>query len=563
MKGSRGGGTRIAFGVLVAAAVSALPAPNAVAVAISPDALTDGIATNNNCTLREAVQAANKNIPIDDCPAGSASEEDHVFLDSGHYKLTASGDDEAANLTGDLDLDENGGPLSIRGAGRTATFIDSEMDDRVLETSENLGGEFTLADLTVAGNQQSLLSGGAIMVGSDLTADRIIVESGKAQFGGGISCRYAELKLRNSIVRDNQSVVSSTGFPNVIAAGGGILVTTGCTATITDSLVEDNESIANDSQALGGGIVARGTKLKLRRSTVTGNSVFSSTNSPAVTSVRQGGGIYVEGQPTVIISNATIADNTASSVGRASTGGGVFLGVGDANVRIDATTLSHNSATSGTSVAALGGNATIGGSILANTATGTVCSQASGGKVKTRGYNVINPAPSGCMHGAAAAKDVIDVPDIGSIPIANGGPTPTLAIPGSSPAANLVPTKECRPAKRSDQRGAERPAGGRCDAGAYDRTKCRGVLADSTFTFLTAGDDNTSGLSGDDFLAPSAGDDKYRSFEGNDVLCGGSGDDRLVADEGKDKLDGGRGKDVCDGGAGNDSAVACEKQTST
>jgi hypothetical protein len=48
----------------------------------------------------------------------------------------------------------------------------------------------------------------------------------------------------------------------------------------------------------------------------------------------------------------------------------------------------------------------------------------------------------------------------------NGGPTPTHAIPATSPAIDRVPAEECT--VFDDQRGVSRPQHHGCDAGAFE-----------------------------------------------------------------------------------------------
>jgi hypothetical protein len=61
-------------------------------------------------------------------------------------------------------------------------------------------------------------------------------------------------------------------------------------------------------------------------------------------------------------------------------------------------------------------------------------------------------------------------------PVNNGGATPTIALVSSSPAIDLVPAAQCGPAEGQDQRGFFRPSGAGCDAGAYERVICNGVV---------------------------------------------------------------------------------------
>ena len=47
----------------------------------------DDHTTNGNCTLREAIQAANTDHAVDACPAGSHTQPDLVTLPNGHYTI--------------------------------------------------------------------------------------------------------------------------------------------------------------------------------------------------------------------------------------------------------------------------------------------------------------------------------------------------------------------------------------------------------------------------------------------------------------------------------------------
>ena len=52
-------------------ALLALTTGPALASTITVTSTADGIVPNGDCTLREAVQAANDNVPVDGCAAGA------------------------------------------------------------------------------------------------------------------------------------------------------------------------------------------------------------------------------------------------------------------------------------------------------------------------------------------------------------------------------------------------------------------------------------------------------------------------------------------------------------
>ena len=80
-------------------------APQAGAI-INVSTVADDFTNNGNCTLREAIQAANTNSAVDNCTAGTGA--DTIVLSRLTYKLTLSGGGECAtctnNSTADLDI---------------------------------------------------------------------------------------------------------------------------------------------------------------------------------------------------------------------------------------------------------------------------------------------------------------------------------------------------------------------------------------------------------------------------------------------------------------------------
>ncbi len=85
----------------VAVAVLAC-APPARANDLAVTTHADVVAADGDCSLREAVSAANLNAAFGDCPAGSAIEADRVQLETGTYLHSHPGAGENGNDTGDL-----------------------------------------------------------------------------------------------------------------------------------------------------------------------------------------------------------------------------------------------------------------------------------------------------------------------------------------------------------------------------------------------------------------------------------------------------------------------------
>jgi CSLREA domain-containing protein len=113
------------------------------------DTLADDVTVNGNCTLREAILAANRDQPVDGCPAGSGN--DTIILPAGTIKLTIPGTLENEGLTGDLDIHEG---LKIIGAGMHETIIDGGQLDRVFDVHELFQyGPVEFQDLTIRGGR--------------------------------------------------------------------------------------------------------------------------------------------------------------------------------------------------------------------------------------------------------------------------------------------------------------------------------------------------------------------------------------------------------------------------
>src|SRR5512138_3483614 len=98
------------------------------AATISVNTTTDELNSDGDCSLREAIIAANTDAAVDACPAGNGADE--INLPTGIYTLTIVGANEDAAQTGDLDITAN---LTLVGAGRANTTIDANGLDRVFD----------------------------------------------------------------------------------------------------------------------------------------------------------------------------------------------------------------------------------------------------------------------------------------------------------------------------------------------------------------------------------------------------------------------------------------------
>ena len=449
------------------ALVCAVMVSAAQAATIKPTVKTDDSATNGNCTVREAVQAATTNHAVDACPKGQQKKADKIPLRKGSYTLAgADGDDD--NETGDLDV-EGGGPVRIVGRGIARTTLASPSGDRVLHLFDGpieSPTKVRLSALILDGGSPDLW-GGVIRAeagdGGRLTLDRVNVQDGTLQFGGGIRITSGRLTVKRSVFTGNNAKVSSTGFPGVHAIGGALDLEGTSSTRISDTTFFDNSAITNDSSAFGGAIALQsGADAVIRRSLFEGNDAYSSSSNTA--STRQGGAIWMNSGGELRVVNSTFYLNRALGSGAAARGG-AFFGAAAGSSEFVHSTFLENGGSSGSTFLLEAGELELSRSVVQPTGAGTPCLLL-GGTFNSAGYNVGPGAPSCLLDGPG---DEVADPLLDDGPGDNGGATETIKLMKGSPAINRIPAKKCKPAEGEDQRGFRRPAGKRCDSGAYER----------------------------------------------------------------------------------------------
>jgi len=222
----------------------------------------DGVCTGSDCTLREAIAAAE--------PGDSITFKGNL---SGRI-LT-----ESALIIGKS--------LTIAGPGARVLAIDGQNDHRVFQLDAS--SVVTISGLTVfRGND---INGGGIYVGesSRLTLVASVVAGNQAVLGGGI--------FNNGLL----TVVRSTVSGNTSSSDGGGIVSEGERLTIVRSTISGNRATG-----LGGGVFvctssACPGNLTLRSSTITQNQASV-----------QAGGLYLnELGSTGTVFNSIIAGNRA------------------------------------------------------------------------------------------------------------------------------------------------------------------------------------------------------------------------------------------------------------
>ena len=395
---------------------SATASAAAEVITVTTDLDTD--AADGECSIREAILAANSDQFYQECPAGSGDDRIVFSLTPPvTIRLTAS-------------LPQITASVRIAGPGGDQVSIDG-------------GHSYALLNLN------SPPGGGAFLFVEGITLER--------GFGSGaqVSSLGRALFRRVRFV-DNRN---STG-------GGGLFVGTEAQVAVEDCLFEGNEALLTD----GGAISTRaGSHVEIRGSTLVGNhaardggglycqigtATIEHSTFTGNTAGENGGGIFVGfGDPEAVIRHSTVTGNTAGVSGEGS-GGGIALLThnGDVSFTLENTVIAKNR---DDAPAGPEGDtpdlACIDNVVLVHSATSFLGSNPGCELLFPAG----NPNADGNFIGSAAVPLSPQLDILRDL----GGETP-VHMPLLSPLSPLLDHGSC-PNAAADQRGYGAPAGGR------------------------------------------------------------------------------------------------------
>ena len=286
------------FSTLIAAAP-------AIAATITVTTLADELNADGDCSLREAVQAANTNAAVDACTAGAAGL-DTVVLPAGVIPLSVT-----------ISVSD---AVIVRGAGRASTTVNRgaanafngpgvagatlTIEDLSVVGSVNTGGAQDIAvtrvDFSgVVGTMVNTLNGSIAITDATLSGGGVnssggaITVAGTTITGGGVNTSSGAISLTGTTIGGG-GVNSSSGAVTLVdgsvtnAPGTGINTSTGA-ISLTRSLVSGSDSR---------GINSSSGAISLVNSTVSGND----------------GGIY-GGSSTITLDAVTVTLNDVDGEG--------------------------------------------------------------------------------------------------------------------------------------------------------------------------------------------------------------------------------------------------------
>lgn len=433
--------------------------------------LADDLVPNGECSLREALEAANTNTTVTDCGKGDVLTDTITFDVAGTITLTSQ-----LSVTA-------GGPLVIDGSEVITTSGGNTtrvwwIENNAVLIFKNIS---VVNGYISGGSGAGLYSQGTLrVVHSRFSGNRAADSSGCG--GGAIHQQGGHLTVRDSLITNNSAICEA-------AWGGGIVNQFG-TAVVVSSTLSGNVSL------LGGAILNFGT-MSVTNSTLYNNIAY-----------HEGGAIH-NYFGTLTLLDSTLTENTAEYSGALHNGWGSVTAIGStlngnhANwgggimnqglLTVTNTTFSANSSVaigggiyntySGTLTmtnSTLSGNESVNGgalynenltdtvfvvnSILANSRMSSDC----WGSLTDGGHNISSDDTCSLQ---VANDSLPDTDPLLKLLLDYGGPTWTHALQPNSPALDAADDTHC---PIMDQRGVSRPQDGdndgvpQCDIGSYE-----------------------------------------------------------------------------------------------
>jgi hypothetical protein len=458
---------------LLPAFLSLLLAP-AAASAATITVNTSADTSASQCTLRNAITAANTDSVSGACSAGSGTDT---------IDVTATGTINLGSALPDISSD-----LTIAGPGSSNLDVhrSSVSNFRIFNVA-NASNTVTISGLTVSngslvGNFSTVGGGGGIRNNGTLTLDDVTLSGNSASDSEtATAARVAGGALYNTgsgTLDVNASTISGNSISGTTTSGvaldfafgeGAAIMNSGALDVDQTTIHGNSNTLSAVSNATGGGAISGGGETTVTRSTVDANSTSGTSSAGNV--LNFGGGIDMSvltggtSHGTLTLDSSTIANNSLSgsapTPGKAAVnnGGGIYIGT-DGGAFITSATISGNRANDaffhGGNISMndiSGATHAIKNTIVSDPGSNADCS-ALNGTFTSAGHN-LSDAPtedsSNCNFVNASDQSNTD-PQLN--PLAdNGGPTKTMALANTSPAID----KGTGAGNTTDQRGEPRP----------------------------------------------------------------------------------------------------------
>jgi CSLREA domain-containing protein len=434
----------------------------------------------SQCTLRDAIHAANFDESQGACSAGSGSDL---------ISITAFGTIALGSTLPQIES-----PMTITGPGDMAlvTLQGDGASFRVLDVQTT--SDVTISNLTVADGFANGDGGGISHTnGGELTLDNVQLTGNEAHatsIGGFASARGggvfngtgSALEVRNSLVSLNTVSAIHTGATGNATAAGSAVESSGPLTIERTSIVSNTSSASSENFTTVEGAVSSTGQTQIIDSGITGNSWSASATGGVGNALVNGGGLEIRPSTpadTFTLENSTVGANTGTSSGTGSAlerGGGLDFN-GSADGSIVSSTIAQNQANfqgANVHVNASGHTLSFENSIVAEKTGAAPNCSAANGTYSSVGHNLEDDGSPATNCNFVDSTDISGVDPVLGAPADNAGPAPTMAISESSPAAD----QGVSGGELTDQRGDRRPrdlttvanvtGGDGSDIGAYE-----------------------------------------------------------------------------------------------
>lgn len=300
--------------LLAVLATAALPAATITVDTTVDDDLGDG-----ECSLREAILAANTDLPRNDCPAGSGPDRIVFTLAKGETIALGSA------------LPTITDTLLVRGPGADLLTIDGQDLHKILNFDPPAhGGWLGVEELTLTRGFAAYGAAAELASGQSASFRRTIFLANRASASGGAlaisssGASGATVEVIESWFNLNQSLGSG--------GGGAILVLDDGVDLVVDRTTFSG-NVAGGANGEGGALLVNRARVRLERSTLSANEATDS-----------GGGITLNSGSSpaaLVLRDTTVTGNLGNADGNATgAGGGLYATAG---VGASTTVELHNS----------------------------------------------------------------------------------------------------------------------------------------------------------------------------------------------------------------------------
>jgi CSLREA domain-containing protein len=252
-------------GLLVLVFLTANQAATAATFNVTKTADTADGACNVDCSLREAVIAANENLG-----------RDTINIPAGTYRMSIPGAGEEEALTGDFDVTDD---ADIFGAGSDQTIIDGNFVDRVIDVFDDTfsGPSVRIEGMTITGG--TCVCGGGIYADGNLTLVEVKVTNSVSDSGAGLcnanNATLIDVTFENNAADfwggaidnafANMTLIRTTFINNTAGDDGGAI------CNQEGSMLVENSTFVGNS-APNGGVVWNSGSAAFDSSTMSGNA---------------------------------------------------------------------------------------------------------------------------------------------------------------------------------------------------------------------------------------------------------------------------------------------------